>query len=368
MNAKKNIALISPSKEAYSETFIQMHRKGIHGNVFYYFGGELPICNDKKGKFSSTVLKIRFKLLNKLSNLKLSYKEYALLQSFKKENIDVVVAEYGTTAARILKVCKRAELPLIPIFHGYDIHINDIVEKNKELYKALFLYCEAVIAVSFSMKQKLKSLGCEEEKIEVSPCAPDDTFFDLSPDFSKKHIISIGRFIEKKAPDVSIRAFSKVVKKHPEAKFSMIGHGPMFDACKQLVDKLEMQENIFLLGVKNREEIRDLMAESSVYVQHSVVAKNGDSEGTPVSILEAQAGAIPVVSTLHEGIKDVIVNNKTGFLVEEHDEADMTEKIEFLLNNLDKAKLMGQNGRKRTLEKYAKKVHMDTINAIIYSI
>jgi len=367
VNTEKNIALISPSKEAYSETFIQMHRKGIYGNVLYYFGGELPTQNDIKGKLGSLLLKIRYKFLSKFSNLLLSYKEYTLYQSFKKQNIDIVVAEYGTTAARILKVCKRAELPLIPIFHGYDIHIYEIVEKNKVQYRDLFLYSKKIIAVSFSMKQKLISLGCEEEKIEVSPCAPDDTFFDLEPDFSEKKLISIGRFVEKKAPNVSIKAFAKVVKKHPDAKLYMIGQGPMFEACVQLIDELSMQENIFLLGVKNRDEIRALMATCSVYVQHSVVAKNGDSEGTPVSILEAQAAAIPVVSTLHEGIKDVIVNNETGFLVSEHDEADMASKIEFLLDHLVKAKLMGLNGRKRTLEKYARKVHMDTVNAIIYS-
>ncbi|MDT7831941.1 glycosyltransferase [Flavobacteriaceae bacterium S356] len=363
MIAQKNIALISPSKEAYSETFIQMHRKGIYGNVVYYFGGELPIYNDIRGKLATLLLKIRYRF----SNTKMLYKEYVLLKSLKKEKIDVIVAEYGTTATSVLNVCKKAKLSLIPIFHGYDIHINDVVERNKDQYKALFLYSKKVIAVSHSMKQKLVSLGCEGDKVMVTPCAPDDYFFELQPDFLLKNVISVGRFVEKKAPHITIKAFSRVIEKHPYSKLMMVGQGPMFDRCKRLINELNMEGSVFLLGVKSREEIRRLFLKSSIYVQHSVVAKNGDSEGTPVSILEAQAVGLPVVSTMHEGIKDVIVHGETGFLVDEHDEIEMAEKINTLLDNLSIAKLMGSNGRKKTLEKYTKKVHLDIINSIIYS-
>lgn len=367
MKYEKNIAHISPSKEAYSETFIQMHRNGMLGNVVFYFGGELPTSNDVQGKIASLFLKIRYKLLAKSFKINMPYKDYVLLKSFKKNNIDIVVAEYGTTAARVLNVCKAASIPLIPIFHGYDIHMQDVVKRNMSRYKQLFLYCKKVIAVSFSMQQKLIALGCDKEKITVTPCAPDDTFFDIEPQFLSKNAISVGRFVEKKAPSITIRAFAKVVKNHPEAKLQMVGEGPLYDSCKRLVNELEMQDNIFLVGIKKKEEIHALFSTSSVYVQHSVVAKNGDSEGTPVSVLEAQAAGLPVVVTAHEGIKDVVVHEETGFLVNEHDIDAMVDKIEILFYDFSKARSMGVKGRKRTLEKYAQKIHLDIINTVLYA-
>lgn len=367
MKDGKNIAHISPSEEAYSETFIQMHRKGMRGNVVFYFGGELPTRNDVQGKLSSLLLKIRYKIRNKLSRLNMSYKEYALLESFKKNNIDVVVAEYGTTAGRVLAVCKEVNVPLIPIFHGYDVHMYDVVKKNRQRYTELFSYCKKLIAVSFSMKQKLVSIGCAEEKIVVTPCAPDDAFFDITPEFLSKNLISVGRFVEKKAPKITIRAFAKAAQKHPDATLQMIGKGPLYDTCKKLIGELNMHGKISLEGVKNKEEILSLFSKSSIYVQHSVVAKSGDSEGTPVSVLEAQAAGLPVVATAHEGIKDVVINGKTGFLVEEQEIDAMAAKIEILLSDLSKARTMGASGRKRTQEKYAQKAHMDIINEILYS-
>lgn len=367
LSTVKNIALIAPSRHAYSETFIQMHKRGIAGNVVYYYGGEMPVKNEISGSLSSNYTKIIYRLARQFSKVGLSRREYELYRSFKKEKISSVVAEYGTTAVRVLSVCKKMELPLIPVFHGYDAHIDEIVEKNEKKYRQLFLYAKAVVAVSHRMSERLQELGCPVEKITVTPCAPDNRFFKAVPDFALKNCIAIGRFVEKKAPQLTIQAFSKVIEKYPDAMLYMVGAGPLLDKCTKLVTTLQLKDNVHLLGIKTPGEILELFEKSSVYIQHSVVAKNGDSEGTPVSILEAQAAGLPVVSTRHAGIKDVIIDKETGFLVDEFDVDGMADKIVFLLENPERAKEMGEKGRNNVKNKYSEKIHLNTINEIIYS-
>ena len=88
------------------------------------------------------------------------------------------------------------------------------------------------------------------------------------------------------------------------------------------------------------------------FVQHSVVAANGDSEGTPVTILEASSSGLPVVSTRHAGIKEAVVDGFTGFLTDEYDVAGMAANIVKLAKSPQLAVELGNNGRARMKAKY----------------
>ncbi len=91
-------------------------------------------------------------------------------------------------------------------------------------------------------------------------------------------------------------------------------------------------------------------------------------EGTPVAILEASAAALPVISTRHAGIPDVIIDGETGFLVDEHDVDGMAENMIKLLDNPDLSEKMGKAGRKNIFEKYRMEIHMDNLNKVIHDV
>ena len=88
-------------------------------------------------------------------------------------------------------------------------------------------------------------------------------------------------------------------------------------------------------------------------------------EGTPVAIMEAQASGLPVISTRHGGIKDVILEEETGLLCDEKDVDQMAISMIRLLKNKSEAETMGQNGRKRVLEKYTLSHHIKTIDSVL---
>ena len=130
----------------------------------------------------------------------------------------------------------------------------------------------------------------------------------------------------------------------------MVGTGLLLDVCSKLIHALHVEHAVELRGVVDHAGVAGLMQEARVFVQHSLVPASGDREGTPVAILEAGAGGLPVVSTRHAGISDAVIHGKTGFLVDEGDIETMAEYIYRLLASPDLASEMGKNARNRSCQ------------------
>lgn len=366
---KLNVALISPNRAAYSETFIFEHKinLSLNANVKYLYQHSLPEMVENEGPI------VTYNIINrgrrKISKFFfpgfLNFHERALLKYFKKHRIDVVVAEFGMTAAAIERVCTKAGIPLIAHFHGADAYIKDILFSHRNKYGKLFDRAAVVFVVSEHMRKQLTGLGCNSSKLVVNHYGPSDIFFDVTNNFTSQTFVSVGRFVEKKAPDLTIMAFAKAVAKYPDAKLKMVGDGPLQERCKMLVEKLCIQNNVEFIGVADRERIKLFFSEAIAFVQHSVVAQNGDSEGTPVALLEASASGLPVVATRHAGIPDVIIDGTTGFLVEEKDVDGMAEAMIRLLDEPGLASQMGAAGRMNIRENFTLEKHLNILNKAV---
>lgn len=355
------LAILSPNENAYSETFIQSQKQHLSGNIFYYYGGQLPRKLEGHG---SIIIKYAG-LKRKLGFIENDTRLASLKRSFKKNKIDVVLAQYGPTGNAICQACKALDIPLVVHFHGYDASVKSVI-KNNNNYKAVFCIASKVIAVSKEMVRDLKLLGCPTNKIVYNPCAPDNSFLDLimrNP--KKKQFIAVGRFTDKKAPYFTILAFSKVLEKHPDAMLIFGGEGPLLNTCENLAEYLKIEKSVIFKGVISSEEFKELLKNSLTFVQHSLEAENGDKEGTPVAILEASAAGLPVISTYHAGIPDVILHNKTGLLSQEHDVDQMAKHMIELLDHPEKAKMLGANGRNRIKENFSLNQHINNLQKIL---
>ncbi|MGH7871052.1 MAG: glycosyltransferase, partial [Candidatus Binatia bacterium] len=223
---------------------------------------------------------------------------------------------------------------------------TDVVDQYKDAYKRMFSYASAIVAVSKHMIEQLIRLGAPTEKIAYIPYGVDiGKFAQASVLTSPLRVLSVGRFVEKKAPYLTILAFNKVLSRLPEARLVMVGAGPLHDVCCKLIKALRIEHAVELGGIANHDTVAALMQGARVFVQHSLVPLSGDTEGTPVAILEAGAAGLPVVSTHHAGISDVVIHGKTGFLVDEGDIQAMADYIYQLLTDPDLASIMGHNAR-----------------------
>jgi glycosyltransferase involved in cell wall biosynthesis len=107
-------------------------------------------------------------------------------------------------------------------------------------------------------------------------------------------------------------------------------------------------------GPRPHEIVQQEMRHARCFVQHSIVAQSGDAEGMPLAIIEASATGLPVVSTRHAGIPDVVADQETGFLVDEGDVAGMSHYMVRMIRAPELAAQMGKAARERALAYFSK--------------
>lgn len=358
------VALISTTLESISETFIRRHRDLMDAEVITYYGGYPSTHNAEDGRFGLTQWQFYFDTLARKLGFDIDVKSRALSRSLKKKGIDLCYAEFGPNGVGVMQACEALKIPLVVNFHGYDIHKTEVLESYLARYKRLFTIAKAVVAVSREMEKKLISLGCPPEKIHYLPCAPDDLFFDLEPKTQPKSLLAVGRFIDKKAPYLTLLAFKNVLEKHPDATLTMIGDGPLLTCCKNIA-RSQGISNVTFTGAIEHKSVLEYFKSAAIFVQHSVTDENGNKEGTPVSVMEANAAKIPVVSTLHAGIPDVIINHKSGLLADEFDVDAMAQNIVLLLDAPEKAKAMGEYGQTSIKEVLGPQTYKRQLNEVI---
>jgi glycosyltransferase involved in cell wall biosynthesis len=361
------LAIFSPSNNALTETFIQAHREIPGMEILFYYNGVEHAKLEGKGFLLdlSIATRIKKKLVNKLAKYKLTATQEALAESFLAEGVQCVLAEYGQAGVHILPIVKAAGIPLVVHFHGYDAVRHDVIEKLGSAYREMFSYASAVIAVSKVMYQKLLDLGCPVEKLILNTYGPHPDFAKVEAEHIHQHLVGLGRFADKKAPYYTILAFKEVIDEFPGARLTLAGDGPLLDVCKNLVRYYGIEQFVRFPGPIQREDYIDMLKTCRAYVQHSLTPGSGDMEGTPLSILEAQSAGVPVISTNHAGIPDVVVHEETGLLCDEHDVKTMSEYMRRLLESRKLASEMGKKGKIRINENYSLKKHLNKLAEVI---
>jgi len=145
----------------------------------------------------------------------------------------------------------------------------------------------------------------------------------------------------------------------------MIGDGELWESCKQLAKDLEISRVVEFLGPRSQVEVAAELRQVRAFVQHSIRASGGDSEGTPVAVLEAGAAGLPVVATRHTGIQDVVIEEQTGLLVDERDVEGMATHMMQLAQDPGLAGRMGNAARKRVAMEFSMETSIDRLWGII---
>lgn len=275
-----------------------------------------------------------------------------------------LLVEYGPTGVLFVDPCRAAGVPLFVHFHGYDASAFLRIRRWVKRYRLVFQSAAGIIAPSRFLAEKLVEIGCPRDKVHVSPCGVDASRF-AATSRQPGRLVAVGRLVEKKAPHLTIEAFARIAGRFPEARLDMVGAGPLEHRCRDLVAEHGLEERVRLYGAQDHETVVRLMREAAIFVQHSVTAANGDTEGMPIAILEAMASALPVVSTRHSGIPEAVEHNVTGLLVEERDIDGMAAAMAELLDDPTRAAAMGVAGRARVLAHFTEDQTTERLRAIM---
>lgn len=272
-------------------------------------------------------------------------------KGFEFDIIHAHVALPDGFAAMILNT--KYNKPLVVTIHGQDLYTT--LHKNANCKKALievFKQADKVIVVSTSLKQIAQTnIGVPGEIAVISNgIMPEEASSGINTLITKyagnKVILSVSYLIARKGIDLNIKAISKLAKKYPDLKYIVIGNGPEMPFLKQLTHNLNLNQQVEFVGSLSHEKVMEYMAIADIFSLPSC------NEGFGVVYLEAMLHGKPVIANQGEGIGDVIHNNSIGLLVKPKSVESLTESIEYLLNNRQRAQSIGEKAKQVVLENY----------------
>jgi len=266
-----------------------------------------------------------------------------LASAMKQVNADVIHAHFGPNGetAQTLSEVGLVDQKIVTSFYGNDA--SKALDEDPDMFNRVFKNEGVVTVLSEDMKQKLTSKDCPESKIQKVPlCIDTDSFAPKEKDNDIPKILTVARFTEKKGLKYAVEALSQIDE---EFKYHLVGDGELKSDIERQVKEEGLENQVFFHGWMTNEEVKQKMQESDIFLLPSVTASDGDEEGTPTVLLEAQAAGLPVVSTYHAGIPEIVEDGGTGLLAEERNIEELENYLSELLSDQDKRKNMGKKGR-----------------------
>lgn len=284
-----------------------------------------------------------------------------------KDKPNLVHAHFGPAGYSFLTYKKMFKIPLITTFYGYDLSLlpNQQPEWKKK-YKNLFQEGEFFLVEGNHMKKCLIVLGCPEEKVIVQHLGIDLEQIKFIPrklgEDKEIRILISASFREKKGIPYAVEAFGKIKQMHPELrlKLTIIGDsgGSLAEEVEKkkilnIIQKYNLKDFVTMLGYQPYPVFLRELYLNHIFLHPSINASDGDTEGgAPVSIIEALASGMPILSTTHCDIPEVVKDGESGYLVPEGNIDALTERLEFLILNSDIWEKLGVNGRSHITVNY----------------
>ena len=275
-----------------------------------------------------------------------------LYQYVQQLNPVLIHAQFGLSGALALPWARSLKIPLLVHYRGADATINPEHARYSSLnhwiyyrqIEALKRETRLFLTVSKFIRDKLLEQGFPPEKIRPHYHGVDVTQFCPDPAVSRQPVVLfVGRLTEKKGVQYLIEAMAQVQTILPDTELVMIGEGPLRPELETLAAK-QLRRYQFL-GVQPQTVVKDWMNRACLLAAPSVTASQGDSEGLPNVVLEAQAMGLPVVSTLHAGIPEAVIDGETGFLSPERDVETLADHSLKLLKDADLRRRFSLKGR-----------------------
>ncbi len=268
------------------------------------------------------------------------------------KEFDVVHCHFGHRGlfAAQLKNMKVLTGEIVVSFHGIDM-TEHVRRKGTHVYDDLKSHCARYLPISNFFRERLLRLGLSPRQTTVHHVGIDCDQFRFAPRAPVPgrpvRLLTVGRLVAKKGVEYAIRAFGTLDKRGLAAglRYDIIGDGSERAALEKLTAELRIADRVTFHGSATHEEVAAMMGRSDIFLAPSVTAPDGDMEGIPTTIMEAMASGMPVISTRHSGIPELVKDKEAGLLCNERDFEALASAIHFLASNGELWPEFGRAGR-----------------------
>lgn len=293
---------------------------------------------------------VSFKFL--LRALLIFPKAVKIAADMSNNDISHVHAHYATHPALVAWIVHK----LTGISYSVTVHAHDIfVDRsmlNLKLRDARF-----IAAISeFNREFLVEHLGeWVREKIHIVHCGiQPELYNDLLniKEHQRFDIVSIGSLQPYKGMQHLVNACALLRDRGIPVHCQIVGDGEERLSLEKLIAQADLSQTVELLGAMDQVSVASVLRSARVYAQPSVITPAGKMEGIPVAIMEAFAAGLPVVASRISGIPELVIQDKTGYLVPPADAQKLADALEDIYLNPTKARLFAITGREKVLAEF----------------
>lgn len=311
--------------------------------------------------------------LSDLSSLNRFFqKQYSTITGFypffykvlKKHRVSILHSHFGNRGYFDLALKQKLTIPQVTTFYGHDVSLLPQEERWKRNFKDLFKEGDLMLAEGHYMKKALIELGCPDDKVKVQHLGINPATIPFIPRklgaSEKVKILIAGTFREKKGITYALEACAKVASRYGNIEITLIGDAGRsqreIDYKKEIttiISTRNLAERINYLGFLPYPAFIEEAKNNHIFLSPSIHPSDGETEGgAPVALIEMSAYGMPIVSTFHCDIPEVVLDGKSGFLVPEKDSDALAERLEHLIEHPELWEPMGRAGRKYIEEEF----------------
>lgn len=292
---------------------------------------------------------------------------YAVL---RRHRFDVLHCHFGPNglSGAYLKRCGITE-HLVTHFHGSDINTYPR-RYGATVYRHLFHEVDRIVCNTSFTAGKVVAHGADQQQISIVPESlltrdyPQRSDPPPQGDNDPFVVLTVGRMVEKKGHRYVLDALVRVMQELPTVQYRMVGDGPLRAELVSYAEQIGVAPVCTFLGAQTGLAVTEEYCQCHVFILASVTASNGDMEGQGLVLQEAQSMGIPVISTIHNGIPDGVLDGETGLLVPERDSDALAAAILTLARDTGLRQRMGVQGARFVRERYDTTVVTSKLNGV----
>ncbi len=246
-------------------------------------------------------------------------------------SFEAILCHFGHQGrvAQALRDMRILRGPLATVYHGYDMSVFP-QQNGSDCYRRLLAAGDLHLPISDYWADRLRRWGAPPEKIKVHHMGVDVGRFQMTPrrlEGPEIRVLSIGRLVQKKGITYGLEAFSRAALVNDRLRYTIVGDGPLRGDLERQAKDHGVADKVDFRGWCDRDEVHQALMNHHLLLAPSITADDGDMEGIPVVIMEAMATGMPVISTIHSGIPELVEHGKCGFLASEASVDELTRHL-----------------------------------------
>lgn len=278
-----------------------------------------------------------------------------------KRGFSLVHAHFGVGGARAAGFARRAKLPLVITFHGYDVPLLTSLRRFTPEYwgyaltarKTMLRSMTLGLCASEELREMLLDYGVPADRLRIWRLGIDlEKFAPGARDPAQPSVVMIGRFVEKKGFEYGLRAFADQVARGAPGHLTVIGDGEREARLRGIVAECGIGARVTFTGAVPSAEVQRHLRSADILMCPSVTGVDGDRESGLIVAKEASASQVVPLGTWHGGIHEIIDDGVTGFLVPERNVTALSDRLGRLLNDAALRQRLGAAARAKMEREY----------------